>query len=53
MLHDENRARADGHLNHWERERLDRELDRLGRHISYLKHNEEQRGNRSGGRWRN
>ncbi len=49
VRYDENRARADGHLDYRERMRLDRELDRLERHISYLKHNEEQRGNRGGG----
>lgn len=49
---DEDRARADGHLDHRERERLNAELDRLERHISYLKHNDERRGSSWDGRRR-
>lgn len=41
---DDDRARADGHLDHRERERLDRELDRLERRISEFKHNDAGRG---------
>lgn len=44
----EARARADGHLDRRERERLHRELDRLERHISVLKHNDERRRPRPG-----
>lgn len=43
ILDDERRMSADGHLDHRERERLHEELDRLERHISYLKHNDERR----------
>lgn len=42
---DEARMRADGRLNRHERERLDRELDRLEKHISRLKHNDNRKGN--------
>jgi polyhydroxyalkanoate synthesis regulator phasin len=45
----ESRARADGRLDWRERERLDHELDRLERHISQLKHNDERRGDGRGG----
>lgn len=44
----EARARADGHLDRRERERLHRELDRLERRISALKHNDERRRPRHG-----
>ena len=40
---DERRMSADGRLDRRERERLHEELDRLERHISYLKHNDERR----------
>jgi hypothetical protein len=40
VLRDEERARADGHLDRRERERLGRELSRLERHISRLKNND-------------
>ena len=43
VLDDERRMAADGHLDHRERERLNRELDHLDRRISHLKHNEERR----------
>ena len=43
VLNDERRMASDGHLDHRERERLNHELDRLERHISYLKHNDERR----------
>jgi hypothetical protein len=43
ILEDERRMAADGRLDHRERERLNHELDRLERHISHLKHNEERR----------
>lgn len=43
VRYDESRARADGHLDHHERVRLVQELDRLERHISQLKHNNERR----------
>lgn len=38
------RMLADGRLNHHERERLHNDLDRLERHISHLKHNDNTRG---------
>jgi len=41
---EEDRARADGHLDRRERERLSYELDRLEQHISHLKHNDMYRG---------
>ena|ERR1035437_4964652 len=44
ILSDEDRARADGRLDRRERERLHRELMRLERHISHLKHNDATRG---------
>jgi septal ring factor EnvC (AmiA/AmiB activator) len=40
---DEDRARADGHLDQRERKRLNAELDRLERHIWKLKRNEYRR----------
>ena len=40
---------ADGRLSHHERERLNRQLDRLERHISNLKHNDERRDYDRGG----
>ena len=43
VLDDERRMSADGRLDHRERERLNEELDRLERHISHLKHNDERR----------
>lgn len=43
ILDDERRMSADGRLDRGERERLHEELDRLERHISYLKHNDEHR----------
>jgi polyhydroxyalkanoate synthesis regulator phasin len=39
----EDRARADGHLDRRERERLNDQLDRLERRISHLKHNDVSR----------
>jgi len=39
VRHEEARMKADGRLNHQERQRLDQELDRLERRISSLKHN--------------
>lgn len=46
----ERRARADGHLDRRERERLNYELDRLERHISRFKHNDEGRDGYPGDR---
>jgi hypothetical protein len=43
ILDDESRARADGRLDRRERDRLHHELDRLERHISMLKHNDDMR----------
>ncbi len=43
ILEEERRMSADGHLDHRERERLNERLDRLERHISYLKHNDDRR----------
>ena len=40
---DEARMRADGRLNPHERDRLERELDRLEKHIFNLKHNDNRR----------
>ena len=45
---EEDRARADGHLDRRERERLSYELDRLERHISRLKHNDSYQGDGGG-----
>jgi hypothetical protein len=42
---DEARMRSDGRLNPHERDRLDRELDRLERHIANLKQNDNRRDN--------
>jgi multidrug resistance efflux pump len=44
VRHDEARARADGHLDRRERERLHHELGRLERHISQYEHNDVYRG---------
>lgn len=43
VQHHAARARADGYLDRWERERLSMELERLERRISHLKHNESYR----------
>jgi len=45
---DENQARADGHLDRRERERLNDELDRLERRIAHLEHNDGYRDGRRG-----
>jgi hypothetical protein len=45
VLSEEERARADGHLDRRERERLNRELTRLERHISNLRNNDATRRN--------
>lgn len=45
----ERHAWADGHLDRHERERLAVELDRLERHISRFKNNDEYRGDGRGG----
>lgn len=45
---DEARAKADGHLDRRERERLSQQLTQLEKNIYHLKHNDDTRGNHRG-----
>ena len=51
IAHDERRAKADGYLSSYERQRLNQELNESSRDIYRLKHNDQVARWRRWGRW--